>query len=112
MNTPPIVSPQEWEAAREQLFGRAYLAEFGRFRDGRSQLPYSVYHDRYQRTPDGWKFTERVYEIKYIDTTPLAGSAPHVAPGPMGNRDRLGPEDQLPPSLPGATKHDNHNQAR
>jgi hypothetical protein len=35
-----------------------------------------VYHDRYQRTPDGWKFNERVYEVRYIDTTPLAGSAP------------------------------------
>ena len=29
---------------------------------------------RYKRTPDGWKFTERVYEIRYLDTTPLAGS--------------------------------------
>jgi hypothetical protein len=28
--------------------------------------------DRYRRTPDGWKFTERVYEIRYLDTTPLA----------------------------------------
>jgi hypothetical protein len=38
-------------------------------RDGSSYLNYSVYHDRYQSTPDGWKFTERVYEIKY----PLTG---------------------------------------
>jgi len=44
-----------------------------------SELNYGVYHDRYQRTPDGWKFTERVYEIRYLDTTPLAGSAPHAA---------------------------------
>jgi hypothetical protein len=34
-----------------------------------------VYHDRYRRTPDGWKFTERVFEVRYLDTTPLAGSA-------------------------------------
>jgi ketosteroid isomerase-like protein len=61
--------------------GRAYIAEFGRFRDGSSQLNYSVYHDRYQRTSDGWKFTERVYEVRYLDTTPLAGSAPHAARG-------------------------------
>jgi ketosteroid isomerase-like protein len=40
--------------------GRAYVLSFGRMRDGRSHLNYSVYHDRYQRTPDGWKFTERV----------------------------------------------------
>ncbi|HWM99311.1 MAG TPA: hypothetical protein VNO54_19900, partial [Streptosporangiaceae bacterium] len=26
--------------------------------------------------PDGWKFTERVAEFRYLDTTPLAGSAP------------------------------------
>jgi hypothetical protein len=40
---------------------------------------YAIYHDRYQRTPDGWKFAERVYEVRYLDSTPLAGSAPHAA---------------------------------
>jgi uncharacterized protein (TIGR02246 family) len=61
--------------------GRAYIVEFGRMRDGRSELNYSLYHDRYQHTPDGWKFTQRVYEVQYLDTTPLAGSAPHAAGG-------------------------------
>lgn len=56
--------------------GRAYISELVRFRDGRSQQNYAVYHDRYQGTADGWKFTERVYEVRYLDTTPLAGSAP------------------------------------
>jgi ketosteroid isomerase-like protein len=56
--------------------GRAYIVEFGRFHDGSSHLNYAVYHDRYQRTPDGWKFSERVYEVRYVDTTPLAGSPP------------------------------------
>jgi hypothetical protein len=28
------------------------------------------------RSECGWKFTERINEIKYVDTTPLAGSAP------------------------------------
>ena len=59
--------------------GRAYISEFGHLRDGSSQLNYAVYHDRYRRTPDGWKFAERVYEVRYLDTTPLAGSAPHAA---------------------------------
>jgi SnoaL-like domain len=59
--------------------GRAYISELVRFRDGRSQLNYAIYHDRYQRTPDGWKFAERVYEVRYLDTTPLAGAAPHAA---------------------------------
>ena len=44
--------------------------------DGGSHLNYAVYHDRYERTPDGWKFAERVYEVRYLDTTPLTGSAP------------------------------------
>ena len=55
--------------------GRVYLSELARGRDGSSHLNYFVYHDRYQRTPDGWKFTERVYEVRYLDTTPLSGSA-------------------------------------
>jgi ketosteroid isomerase-like protein len=61
--------------------GRAYLQELGRLRDGRSELNYAVYHDRYLRTSDGWKFTERVYEVRYHDTTPLAGSAPGPGAG-------------------------------
>jgi ketosteroid isomerase-like protein len=61
--------------------GRAYVLSFGRFRDGGSHLNYSVYHDRYRRTPDGWKFAERVDEVLYLDTTPLAGSAPHAVLG-------------------------------
>ena len=40
-----------------------------------SHLNYAVYHDRYRRTPDGWRFSERAYELKYLDTSPLAGSA-------------------------------------
>jgi ketosteroid isomerase-like protein len=54
--------------------GRAYIQELIHLRDGSSHVNYAIYHDRYQRTDDGWKFTERVYEIRYLDTTPLAGS--------------------------------------
>ena len=61
--------------------GRAYLQELIRLRDGSSHLNYAIYHDRYQRTGDGWKFTERAYEIRYLDTSPLAGSPPHPAAG-------------------------------
>jgi uncharacterized glyoxalase superfamily protein PhnB/ketosteroid isomerase-like protein len=66
----------------DTALGRAYISELGRMRDGRSQLNYAVYHDRYQRTPDGWEFTERVYEVRYLDTTPLAGSTPDAAGAP------------------------------
>jgi ketosteroid isomerase-like protein len=66
----------------DTALGRAYILEFGRMRDGRSELNYSLYHDRYQRTPDGWRFTERVYEVRYLDNTELAGSAPRAAGTP------------------------------
>jgi ketosteroid isomerase-like protein len=69
------------QLAGDTASGRAYIAELGRLRDGSSQLNYAIYHDRYQRTPDGWKFTERVYEVRYLDTTPLAGSAPNATGG-------------------------------
>jgi ketosteroid isomerase-like protein len=80
------VHPGTTQVEGDTAVGRAFVAEFGRLRDGiedlragSSYLNYAVYHDRYQRTPDGWKFAERVYEIRYVDTTPLAGSAPHAA---------------------------------
>jgi ketosteroid isomerase-like protein len=60
--------------------GRAYLSELAHGRDGSSHLNYFVYHDRYQRTGEGWRFTERAAEFRYLDTSPLAGSAPRAAP--------------------------------
>src|SRR5215471_9836216 len=39
--------------------GRAYISELIRFSDGR-------------------KFTERIYEVRYLDHSPLAGSAPRA----------------------------------
>jgi uncharacterized protein (TIGR02246 family) len=65
--------------AGDTAAGRAYITELGRTRDGTSEQNYSLYHDRYERTLEGWRFSERVYEIKYLDTTPLAGSAPQAA---------------------------------
>ncbi|WP_433136791.1 nuclear transport factor 2 family protein [Actinomadura nitritigenes] len=56
--------------------GRSYIQEFGRMRDGTSHQNYALYHDRYQRTDGGWKFSERVYEVRYLDSTPLPGTAP------------------------------------
>jgi ketosteroid isomerase-like protein len=56
--------------------GRAYMHELIALRDGASELNYAIYHDRYQRTADGWRFTERVYEVRYRDESPLTGSAP------------------------------------
>lgn len=56
--------------------GRAHICEFGRLRSGSSHVNYAIYHDRYRRTADGWKFTERVYEIRYLDNSPLPGAPP------------------------------------
>lgn len=56
--------------------GRVYIAEFGRMRNGQSHSNYAVYHDGFRRTSDGWRFAERVYEVRYVDDTPLVGSAP------------------------------------
>jgi ketosteroid isomerase-like protein len=68
----------------DTAFGRAYVCEFGRMRSGSSQLHHSLYHDQYRRTEEGWRFAERVYEVRYADSTPLAGSPPggQPAPGP------------------------------
>jgi polyisoprenoid-binding protein YceI len=66
----------------DSAFGRVFIEELVCARDGRSGQNYAIYHDRYRRTDDGWRFTERTYEIRYLDTTPLAGTAPTSATGP------------------------------
>jgi ketosteroid isomerase-like protein len=68
--------------------GRAYIQELARLRDGRQGLNYAIYHDRYQRTGDGWKFTERVFEVRYLNTSPLTGSAPVPASPSAENPDQ------------------------
>jgi hypothetical protein len=60
--------------------GRAYLQELIGLRDGGSHVNFAIYHDRYRRTGDGWKFAERVYEIRYLDNSPLGGEAPTSDP--------------------------------
>ena len=59
--------------------GRACMHELGRARDGRWELNYAIYPDRYQRTGDSWKFTERACEVRDHDTALLAGLAPRAA---------------------------------
>jgi ketosteroid isomerase-like protein len=64
--------------------GRAYMHELVGGRDGHTELNFAIYHDHYQRTDGGWRFTERVYEVRYLDTTPLPGSAPRAPGGAAG----------------------------
>ncbi|MFG2845675.1 LUD domain-containing protein [Kitasatospora sp. NPDC048296] len=59
--------------------GRAYMHETVRLKNGFQGINYAIYHDRYRRTAEGWRFAERVYEIRYLDTSPLTGSAPGAA---------------------------------
>ncbi len=60
--------------------------------DGSAHANYALYHDRYERTSHGWRFSERVYEVRYVDVSPLRGSTPPEAPvAPSGLVDRLGP---------------------
>jgi phenylpyruvate tautomerase PptA (4-oxalocrotonate tautomerase family) len=59
--------------SKDTATGRAYISELIRIRGGASHLNHAIYHDRYQRTPEGWRFIERSYEIRYLDSTPLAG---------------------------------------
>ncbi|MDQ0580735.1 nuclear transport factor 2 family protein [Streptomyces rishiriensis] len=78
--------------------GRAYIQELARTLDGRQGLNYAVYHDRYRRTEEGWRFAERVYEVRYLDTSPLAGAAPHAA-----QDSRTGPADVTAVPAPAAS---------
>jgi len=66
--------PGTIELDSDQASGGSYIFELMHGHDGDSQLHYALYHDRYERTPEGWRFAERAYEIRYLDTTPLAGS--------------------------------------
>src|SRR4051794_20336447 len=66
-----VTSPGSVDIDGDVATGRAYVTEVGQMRNGHSELNYSVYHDRYRRTADGWKFTERVYEVRYLDESAL-----------------------------------------
>jgi uncharacterized protein (TIGR02246 family) len=59
--------------------GRAYISELMFGPQHGSHRNHSVYHDCYRRTPDGWRFAERRYEIRHLDTTPLTGSTAEPA---------------------------------
>ena len=61
------------EVRGDTAIGRVYMSELIKSRNGGSHLNYATYHDTYQRTSEGWRFVERRYEIRYLDTTPLAG---------------------------------------
>ena len=53
------------ELGGDEARGRFYLTEHGRGPDGTALLTLGVYHDRYQRDPDGWRFAERRFHAMY-----------------------------------------------
>jgi hypothetical protein len=73
------------------------MHELIRFRDGRSEQNYGVYHDRYRRTASGWRFTERIYEVRFLDHSRLAGSLRRIAAA----RRRSTPRGRCDRNLPG-----------
>jgi hypothetical protein len=69
--------PGTLEIDGDTASGRVYVYELFQLRDGTSHVNYAVYHDRYRRTSDGWRFAERVYQVMYQDSTPLPGMFPN-----------------------------------
>jgi hypothetical protein len=63
-------------------------------------IDYAMYHDRHRRTPDGWKFVERVYEVKYVDTAPLSGAAPQAALSDRGRGAFFGSAQRMSSGFP------------
>ncbi len=55
-----VVMPGEHE---DSATGRWYILEQGRLTDGTEMSMAAVYHDRYVRTPDGWRFARRELEL-------------------------------------------------
>ncbi|PRX98955.1 nuclear transport factor 2 family protein [Allonocardiopsis opalescens] len=78
------VHPGSIRVDGDTAVGRVYVAELGRFRTGASHQNYALYHDRFRRTADGWRFTERTYEIRYSDSAPLGGTAGAPPGAPAG----------------------------
>lgn len=65
----------EIEALRGEYTDAGMMRDYDRFaslftQDGVMRWPHI------NKEFVGWKFTERVYEVRYADTTPLAGAAP------------------------------------
>lgn len=54
--------------------GRFYLHEWGKGPDGTGMLTLGVYHDTFQRDPDGWRFSERDFNSMYTGPADMSGT--------------------------------------
>ena len=52
--------------------GRFYLTEHARAADGSAMLTLGVYHDRFRRDPDRWRFAERRFHAMYMGPPDLS----------------------------------------
>lgn len=62
--------PGTVEVDGDTAHGRAVLGEIIRLRNGGSHRNWAIYHDQFARTEHGWRFTERRYEIRSLETAP------------------------------------------
>lgn len=53
------------EITGDTATGRDYIFELGRRADGSTIENHAIFHDHYRRTHDGWKFSERDYEVRF-----------------------------------------------
>ena len=58
----------------DEVVGRWLTREVGRLAGGGSQTNYAIYHDRYVRTAEGWRFKERRYEFLLVSDEQVRGS--------------------------------------
>lgn len=63
------------ELGADHASGRTYFTEIARKLDGSHQTLHAVYHDRYVRTPHGWRFARRELDVLYRSNEPLNGWA-------------------------------------
>ncbi|MCG8591309.1 MAG: nuclear transport factor 2 family protein [Proteobacteria bacterium] len=70
------------EISGSEASGRFPLSEFGRGPDGRGVFTLGIYHDRLRRDDDGWRFSERRFQVLYSGPPDLSAE-----PAPRGEGD-------------------------
>ena len=61
------------ERSGDQAIGRWYLTEHGMSVGDQPMLSIGVYHDRYERTGEGWRFVTRRFDPLYLGQPDLSG---------------------------------------
>lgn len=64
----------------DQATGRWLVHETGRSTADDGQTNYGLYHDRYTRAADGWRFARRDYRYVLLDTSDVAGTHHSASP--------------------------------